>query len=147
MKRVIDGVTYNTDTATKVATWEYEDDNHYDTVATLYQTRGGAFFAVHVWEVPDSNDIPRSKVYFEAMSRDELQRMVERGDNLTILNSGILEEPPEAEAEEAPGATLYIRVPTSLKDKIEAAAGDEKLSINAWAMRCMESCLASRQSS
>src|SRR6266849_3850033 len=49
MKRIVDGVTYNTDTSTALAesSWEENDHNgvriaeHKD---TLYQTRGGAFF-------------------------------------------------------------------------------------------------------
>ena len=35
MKRVIDGKSYNTDTATIVAKWEYKDQDDYDTEATL----------------------------------------------------------------------------------------------------------------
>ena len=53
--------------------------------------------------------------------------LVARTDNLEILAPGVLEEPPEAEAEEAPGATIYIRVPVSLKSQIEAAAREAKL--------------------
>jgi predicted HicB family RNase H-like nuclease len=105
---------------------------------TLYQTRGGAFFIVHAWE----NDEGHAKIYFEAMSREEVRRLVERTDNLAIVNSKILDEPPEAEEEdETPGATLYLRVPASLKERIELAATVAKLSVNAWAMRCMENCL------
>jgi hypothetical protein len=54
-------------------------------------------------------------------------------------------EPPEAEAEETPGATLYIRVPAALKERVEAAASEDELSAKAWVMRCMESCLAHRR--
>jgi HicB family len=56
------------------------------------------------------------------------------------LNDGILDEPPEAAAEESPGSTLYIRVPTSLKNRIEALAKEADLSLNAWTMRCVERC-------
>jgi hypothetical protein len=47
MKRIIDGVTYNTDTATRLArsTWEQAGN---EVTGILYQTRGGAFF-VHTY--------------------------------------------------------------------------------------------------
>jgi hypothetical protein len=65
-KRVIDGKTCNTDTATVVARGKYEDQNGYNSEGTLYQTRGGAFFLVHLWTV--EGDVGgRPKVYFEAM--------------------------------------------------------------------------------
>lgn len=146
MKRVIDGVTYNTDTATVVARWDYRDFDGLDTDATLYQTRGGAFFAVHEWEVPDRDcGVPRRKVWFEAMQRDRVEHLIEYAKNLAIVAPDILGEPPEAEAEKTPGATLYIRVPASLKAQIETAASEARLSVNAWAMRCLESGLAGRR--
>jgi len=49
MKRLIDGVTYNTDTATLLARSDYEGDwnnNKYPVEGELFQTRGGAFFIV-----------------------------------------------------------------------------------------------------
>lgn len=135
MKRIIEGVTYNTDTATAVARWEYEGVDGADTDAVLYQTRGGAFFIVHTWNVEG-----KEKVYFEATTRDGVQRLVESTDNLAILNDDILKDPPEASAEQSPGATLYLRVPSSLKDQAEAFARSDGVSVNVWAMRCMERC-------
>ncbi len=48
MKRIIDGVTYNTDTSTLIAQvegkWTKNDGIEYDYLEQLYQTRGGAFF-------------------------------------------------------------------------------------------------------
>ena len=136
MKRIIDGQTYNTDTSTIVARYEYKDDKGYDTEATLYQTRGGAFFLVHKWAVDDL-----WKFHFEAMTRDEVSRLVERTDNLEIVDEGAINEPPEAEAEAEPSATLYIRVPASLKKRVDDAAKESKVSGNVWAMRCVERCL------
>lgn len=135
MKRIIHGVTYNTDTARIVARWEYNDQDGYPTDATLYQTRGGAFFTVHKWEVDG-----KEKVYFEAVSRDEVLRLVERTNNLEIIDDSVLQDPPEAAAEAAPGATLYIRVPASLKDQLEELAQDAGVSLNTWMMRCAERC-------
>lgn len=137
MKRVIDGLTYNTDTSNQVATYEYEDDKGYEVTATLYQTRGGAFFIVHQWGTRD-----RVKEHFEPISRDDVARLIAKADNLTILDSAALEEPPEAAAEGEPGSTLYVRIPSSLKRRVDEAADEAKVSGNTWAMRCMERCLS-----
>jgi hypothetical protein len=51
------------------------------------------------------------------------------------------EDPPEAAAEAEPGATIYTRVPATLKRAADAAAREQNLSGNAWAMRCIERCL------
>jgi hypothetical protein len=53
------------------------------------------------------------------------------------------EDPPEATAEAEPGATIYIRVPAVLKQRVDRAAGQAELSGNAWAMRCIEKCMES----
>jgi hypothetical protein len=142
MKRVIDGRTYNTDTATIVAKWNYEDEEGYDTEARLYRNRGGAFFIVHFWTVGVGEDAV-DKIYFEApVLRDQVDRLVEMRTNLEILDEAVLASPPEAEAEDEPSATIYYRLPSSLKAAIEAAAGAESLSVNAWLLRCTESCVA-----
>jgi hypothetical protein len=142
MKRVIDGVSYNTATATVAARWEFEDENGYENEATLYQTRGGAFFVVYVWEVPSRQwgEEPTKKTSFEALSREEVDRIVTKTQNLEIIDEKVLEGPPEATAEAAPAATIYVRVPASLKDRSEGAAKAEGLSINAYMTLCAERC-------
>jgi hypothetical protein len=158
MKRVIAGVTYNTDTATLIA--HAEDDEEFNNYTGepaknrelwLYQTRGGAFFLhIHI-ETSRRNsegefrDIVRDE--FEPMTTSEARHWVtSSGFQIELLNDAF-GEPPEAAAEETPGATLYIRVPSSLKDRIEVAATEDALSVNAFMMRCAESCLANRSTS
>ena len=145
MKRVIDGKTYNTATSARAARWDYTDDRQNEVEATLYQTRGGAFFVVHVWEVRDFDGDRREKSYAEAMTFDEVRRLVSGANDLEILDSRALEEPPEAVEEEEAGATLYLRLPASLKARVDAAAEAGRVSANAWAMRCLESCLAAKK--
>lgn len=137
MKRVIEGQTYNTDTAVTVARYWYVDDKGYDVEAVLHQTRGGAFFIVHKWAVME-----HWKFHFEAVTRDEVTRLVQSMDNLEIVDEAAIAEPPEAAAEAEPGATLYVRVPASLKSRVDAAAEIDEVSGNAWAMKCMQRCLA-----
>jgi hypothetical protein len=144
MKRIIDGQTYNTDTATAVARYEYIDDKGFDTEATVFQTRGGAFFIVHTW-IENADEEAALKIYFEKSSREAVDRLalpggLPTGSSLTILNEAALSEPPEAAAEAEPGATVYFRLPQSLKDQIEARAVSAGLSLNSWLLRCAERC-------
>jgi hypothetical protein len=64
-------------------------------------------------------------------------------DNTEVL-SNPFEDSPEAAAENDPGATIYMRVPASLKKRVDDAAREGKLSGNVWAMRCVERCLEER---
>lgn len=50
-KRIIDGKTYNTETATQLAGWD-DDEGPFEGGRYLYQTRFGAFF-LYVWGGPD----------------------------------------------------------------------------------------------
>lgn len=148
MKRIIDGVTYNTETATTVARAEVVDPEwggnpEERKKMVMYQTRGGAFFVhVHVeWTVRNRRTEEadeRQRDVFEPMTREAAHAWVMDGE-VELLND-VFGEPPEAIAEETPGATLYIRVPAALKDRVEGLARDEGASLNAWAMRCMERC-------
>jgi len=144
VKRVIEGRTYNTDTSTRVARYEYEDDKGYDTEATVYQNRGGAFFIVHSWQELHPRGDQRTdmieKYLFEASSREQIERMIARGQTMEIIDENALTVPPEAEEEEEPATTAYLRLPPALKNRIEAAAKKDRLSLNAWAIRCFETC-------
>jgi predicted HicB family RNase H-like nuclease len=77
------------------------------------------------------------------MSGDEAHKWMLEGDTEVIDNP--FEDPPEAEQEVEPGSTVYVRVPPSLKRAIDQAAGVAKLSVNAWAMKCLERCLSDRK--
>lgn len=144
MKRIVDGVTYNTDTSTMVALFDRpaSDRDPTSKTGTLYQTRGGAFF-VHwceEWHYQEVGEwVSKTTDSFEVMTYDEAHKWVLDGD--VEIFSGVFPDPPEATAEEKPGATIYIRVPQSLKARIDSASDEAKLSINAWSMRCVEKCL------
>jgi hypothetical protein len=156
-KRIINGQTYNTDTATLIAQAEQDfpgdsntgqPDSHAE--VKVYQTRGGAFFLHTVSENyfrkdRNGNWSPLLENLFEPMTREEVEEWVKKNGYLDYqieLLSPTIGEPPEAADEAVPASSLYIRVPTSLKVRIEEAAEAEKLSVNAWAMRCMETCIA-----
>lgn len=140
MKRIINGVTYNTDTATRVARSEWNVNNDTEAVGTLYQTKGGGFF-VHIETTEDRGENLVRKHEFEPMTRDEAQAWVLEGQ-VELLADNVFPEPPEPDAEEAPATTtVYLRIPSSLKQRAEAAAKAGGQSLNSWALRCMERCL------
>lgn len=145
MKRIIDGVTYNTDTSTLLAKSAYGCEyNHqpFDCEGTLYQTRGGAFFVHEQIDLgfdPDDNE-QIVKDRFAALSPHEAQKWIMTGEVEIFHNP--FEDPPEARAESEKGATIYVRVPASLKRRVDEAAEESNLSSNAWATRCVERCLS-----
>ncbi len=140
MKRIVAGKTYNTDTSARVAKYQYKDDADRDVEANVYVNKGGAFFIVHEWEGDDG----AKKVYFESSTRKNITDLMAKEkfiDNFEIVDEKALEPPPEATTEEEPGATVYVRVPISLKQRVDEAAADAKLSGNSYMLRCMEHCL------
>jgi hypothetical protein len=143
MKRIVNGVTYNTTTSTALATSSWEPDEG-EIHATLYQTRGGAFYVVEEWSRDVWNERERQHeikitTTIEPMSPEKAHEWIMTGEVEIIKNP--FDDPPEAEAEAEPGATIYIRVPASLKHSVDEAAKAAKVSGNVWAMRCVEKCL------
>lgn len=128
MKRIIDGQTYNTDTATQVF-FESADDPSMAWWA-LYQTRHGAFFKVLV-------DHDGETTTFTPLSDADAQAVLEkRANHLVEQYFGPFPEGGAAERR------LTIRVPGNLAERMEAAASAKSLSLNAYAMRCFEQCVA-----
>jgi len=145
LKGLVDGKTYNTDTATKVARWDYKDENQYDTDVTLYQTNGGAFFAVHEWTTQGNQytgAVSQQKTYWETLTRDEVDKLLMSKDGIEVLNDS-LDTPPEAVNEEEPAATIYLRIPPALKRSVDAAAVRDGVSVNTWGIRALEDRLTS----
>ena len=146
MRRVVDGVTYNTDTATLIASTDYDKSENAGPRGTLalYQTRGGAFF-VHDHEVLAYRDRrsgeweERERDLVEPMSREEAQEWVLE-QNVELHDTDAFGEPPEAAAESSPEATIYVRVPLTLKTRVDTQAKAEGLSVNSYVIRCLEKC-------
>jgi predicted HicB family RNase H-like nuclease len=149
MKRIVNGVTYNTATSTLLATFEWEHKDHNGGVTEegtdlLYQTRGGAFFlheekTAYVWDENEREMRQRERNEFTPLSPEGAHKWMLEGD-IEVLNNPF-DDPPEAEAEAEAGATIYIRVPAALKRRVDEAAKAEGVSGNLWAMRCIERCL------
>jgi len=142
MKRIVDGATYNTATSMRIALWRHDDEQAgEEKEGTLYQTRGGAFF-VH-WTTTKSwydrsegEQKTKRTDHFEVMTRSEAEDWIADGDNEIFHNP--FGDPPEAEATVDGVATVYTRVPPSLKAAIELDAAERQLSLNAWAIGAFE---------
>jgi predicted HicB family RNase H-like nuclease len=146
MKRIVNGVTYNTETSTPIGRSEYDGDNG-PVVETLYQTRGGAFFlheeeTRRMWNQRERTHEEKVSHTFMPTSSDDAHKWLMEGDVEVFSNP--FEDPPEATAEAEAGSTIYVRVPASLKRRVEEAAKGEGVSGNVWSMRCVERCLDER---
>jgi predicted HicB family RNase H-like nuclease len=151
MKRIINGVTYNTETSTRIARSEWQEpygtDLEIEHSATLYQTRSGAFFVHETVTTPyydnDEREWSEKKTQsFDVLSYDQAREWVLQGE-MEVFDDSVLELAPEAreEEDEQPEANVFLRMPSSLKRRIEEAARSEKQSTNAWMLRCAERCL------
>jgi predicted HicB family RNase H-like nuclease len=122
--------------------WTDRDGN--EITGVLYVICGGAFFVHMTWEkqvwierhgepeMPEMNE-------FQPMSAKPAQDWMMEGQVEVFSNP--FEDPPEAAAETEPGSTIYTRVPTVLKRRVDEAARAANVSANVWVMRCLERCL------
>lgn len=149
MKRIVNGVTYNTATATRLARSRLATDSEAETlVQTLYKTRGGAFFVVErrtvtEWDEADRDMDTRKEFSVHPLTSEEALAWMMKG-NVKTFRKNPFGDPPEAVADLEPAATIYVRVPATLKRDVDAAADKSKLSSNAWVMRCLENSLDGR---
>jgi hypothetical protein len=141
MKRVVDGETYNTHTATLLAESEYQVDlnnRECPTLGQLYQTRGGSFFIaeyITIGRDHDGEDV--HKIRFLKCSEDGARLWINTGKVGVHLNPF-----EDKDSEKETTGTFCVRMAATLKSQIEAAAEAEGLSANSWAMRCFEKCLS-----
>jgi predicted HicB family RNase H-like nuclease len=127
VKRIIDGMTYNTQTATEVfCSGPVQSDAWHG----VYQTRHGAFFKV----VVDHDG--ETVLEFGPLTDNEAQAEVQK--HAPHLVDDYFGPFPEAGAAER---RLTIRVPANLATRIETAAQAKSLSVNSYAMRCFEQCV------
>ena len=145
MKRIVDGVTYNTETSSLA---RKASDSRRGPIREIgrdpLSNTGGAFFIVErretvEWNKSEQEAELRVRRTFVPVSAERAQSWMLEGEVHVFRNP--FGDPPEAIAEAKPGATIYIRVPATLKRAADAAASEQKLSGNVWAMRCIERCL------
>jgi hypothetical protein len=156
MKRIVNGVTYNTQTSTLLAEMQWGDAGPDNTtekfgVDRLYQTRGGAFFLdeqvnFRLYDQRAREWTEREDHTFVPVSAEKAQAwLIAEGQEIEVFRNPF-DDPPEAAGEAEPGATIYVRVPATLKHRVDEAARKADASANAWMMRCIERCLGADQS-
>jgi predicted HicB family RNase H-like nuclease len=125
MKRIIDGQTYNTETATQV--FVTRPGNHFsDAWWGLYQTRAGAFFKVVV------NNDGAEVLEFGPITDHDAQKLLEAHANHLVEKYFDVIEGGSAERR------LTIRLPINLARRIEEAAEKKNASVNTYVMRALE---------
>jgi len=154
VKQVIDGKTYNTETARCLATVElmgYRTDqrgrfttNTPKKVGTtsLYENRGGAYFLVRDYD-PDVSPEPDLVGQFRIHDRGVIPLKPEEALGWAESKALDLDEMFSKTGDQT-GAIL-LRVPQTLKLAIEKSAAVAGVSVNTRLMRCAERAIASER--
>jgi hypothetical protein len=138
-KRIIEGKTYNTETATQIVGWS-RDEGPYESGEYLYQTRFGAFFAYSYFEGTGEEDYEK----IEPLTPEDARVWLEKNASYDPdLIEKLFGQMPEAGS----GEIKYtLRLPESLRDRLAALAKANQQSLNAWMIRCLENCAALEKS-
>lgn len=133
-KRIIEGKTYNTETATLIEGRNTGDERLYDRGDYLYQTRFGAFFNYRFLTGLDEQDYE----IIEPFTPDQAREWMEENYGYQPdLIERLFGEMPEAGSGEV---KFTLRMPESLRTRLAAKAEANKQSLNAWMVRCLEGC-------
>lgn len=131
MKRIINGKTYNVATATPVFE-DGPDDGFSMAWWGLYQTRHGEFFKVMI------DHDGETVLEFRSVTDTDARALLEKHANHLVEQ--YLGDMPEASVA---ARRLTIRIPGNLADRLETVAKAQGKSLNTYAMRCFERCVAS----
>jgi HicB family len=136
-KRIIDGKTYNTETATQIEGWSEDHDAYpFESGVYLYQNRFGSFFLYMFRYGTGEDDYEDIEPYTPEQARSWLEK--HRNYRVDLIES-LFGTMPEAGSGEA---KYTLRMPDSLRDRLAARAKANNQSLNAWIVRCLESCAA-----
>ena len=133
-KRIIDGKTYNTETSTEIIGWE-DDNGPYFQGEHLYQNRFGSFFLHSYLDGASEDDY--SKIT-PLMPEDARAWLEKREDSVDLIET-LFGKMPEAGSGES---KFTLRMPDSLRERLAERAKANDQSLNAWIVRCLESCAA-----
>lgn len=134
-KRIIDGKTYNTETATRLTGWDVTEDEYPVTHGQhLYQNRFGALFLYGYAD--DGPDGPWQEI--TPYSPDQARQWLEehRSHDVDLFES-LFGKLPEAGSGES---KFTLRLPDSLRERLASKAKENKQSLNAWIIKCLERC-------
>jgi hypothetical protein len=135
-KRIIEGKTYNTETAIRLGYW---DGGNLPLEEALYQTRHGAFFLYQLDETKHTSDPRYERIIPLESSRAQI--WMEEHSLASAIERVFGEMPEAGEAE----ARITLRIPEILRRRLAAVAEQRNQSLNAWILRCLETCAASAE--
>jgi len=123
-KRIIDGKTYNTETATLLGRWEPDDS---PIEQALFKTRHGAYFLYFFLDTePDQGIAP--------LEPEAAQKWMEQHCRAEMIEAEFGEMPEAGD----PEARITLRIPETLRKRVAVIAQDRNQSLNAWILRCIE---------
>lgn len=137
-KRVINGTTYNPDTSFLVAETKTPPNTGgpppAEYVCNLYQTRKNQFFlhtlsAAEAQQMPDREWIILEKEDFQPMTAAEARQWI--SDKNLEAYCDIVDGQPAGTI----NGVIYLRLPASMRERIEECAEDAGMSVNAWVLR------------
>jgi predicted HicB family RNase H-like nuclease len=132
-KRIIDGKSYNTETANLVAF--HEEQGGPDIERYLFKTRYGAFFEyIFLGDIPSEHIKPMSEV--------EAQQWMEKYASVEAYAAEFGERLEAGNTE----ARITLRMPETLRQQASKRAAEYGQSLNTWIMRQIESGLISQRS-
>lgn len=130
-KRIIDGRTYNTETATLLGRWKSDDEPIEE---AFFKTRHGAYFLYIFLDMePDE--------WIKPLAPEEAQRWMEQHCRADTIEAEFGEMPEAGD----PEARITLRIPETLRKRIVAAAEARGQSLNAWIQRCIERCVSTHE--
>lgn len=129
MKKIIEGKTYNTETATRIAEELFSNPHDAGMIFNeLYQTRHGAYFRFYGTEYDEW------PARIEPLSPAEAQVWMEKHASVELIEQHFGEMPEAGDSE----SRFTLRMPDSLKQRIDVAAKTNNQSTNAWIVRALE---------
>jgi hypothetical protein len=133
MKRIVNGLGYDTDTSDVIAKAEYDcwDDGAVATYGTLYRTPSGAFFEVLEIGTRDEDGKANYRSQFGPLSAAAAYKWLSKGQ-VELIDTSFAEVPEATAWEAEPNATIYVRAPASLKRRVEKAAAEHMMTLNAY---------------
>ena len=132
-KRIIDGKTYNTETATQIE-GHSNFSGPFEAGEFLYQNRFGAFFTYAYQDGANEDDFEKIEPLDPEQARSWLEKNASWNPDLIEKLFGAM---PEAGAAEV---KFTLRFPESLKTRLSEKAKENNQSLNAWMVRCLEKC-------
>jgi len=135
MKLIVDGKLYDTETAKSVAKWRWGDEDGQGDSA-LYANKNGAYF------IADKTAGDGEQVFepdLTPLTREQVQNRLLYAEKLEVFDEDRLPLPPEATPEDIePTAAIYLRVPMSLKRRVEDAALRSGQGITGLTIQCLK---------